>query len=85
MYFFGNPEIKRLILLVFDDADAGSKVYLNFQGCHIFFITNILLKYGPPEIRITYFLFLINIMQNRFAFNKNCLRNLPCNFSVLKQ
>ena len=66
LHFFGNPEIKNVIIWVFYDADAGSKVFLNFQGCYSFFT-------------------LINIMQNRAAFHGNCLRNIPCNFSVLKQ
>ena len=41
-----------MVLLVFYDAYAGSGFNFDFQGCHMFLNTAILLKYGTPELKI---------------------------------
>ena len=47
MHFFGNPEMKNLDLQVFYNAYTESGVKFDFQGCHRFFVTNLLVDSNP--------------------------------------
>ena len=55
-------------LLVFYNANAGSRVIFYFQGCYMFPNMAILLNYGNPELKNMSFPQFIHKIQNRVVF-----------------
>ena len=61
----------------FGNADAGSRVKFDFQGCFMFFDMAILLSFGNPELKITYF--------PHFTHKKGFLSTIFINFLKILQ
>ena len=64
-----------MVLQVFDDAYAGSRVNFDFQGCHLSSDIAILLEYGNPEKKISFFHILTIKCSFELPFSLICLRN----------